>query len=304
MGPAQKVTLVAGATGYLGRFLAERLIDAGTPPRAMARDPAKAEDLAEGGAEVVRGDALKPETLGDALDGVDVAYYLVHSMGRGSGGDFAERDREAARNFAEAAERAGVSQLVYLGGLGEGKSEHLKSRHETAEVLGSTGVPLTYFRAAAVIGAGSESFRTVYYLVKRLPALVTPSWTKTPTQPIAAEDVVEYLARAPEVGAARGREVEIGGPDVTTYGGMMDSMAEAMQTFRRPKLPVPLLTPWLSSQWIGLITPVDTGVAKPLVEGLSTETVVEDPTGMALFDVEPTPVDEALRKAVAELEGS
>lgn len=223
-------------------------------------------------------------------------------MGRGGSGDFSARDREAAHNFGAAAREAGVGRLVYLGGLGEPGSKHLKSRHETAEVLGGFGVPLTYFRAAAVIGAGSESFRTVAYLVKRLPLMLTPSWTRTRTQPVAIADVVAYLAAAPGVAGASGREIELGGPDVTTYGGMMDAAAEALGVRRRPRLAVPLLSPRLSSLWIGLITPVDTGVARPIVEGLETETVVRDPSGMALFDVEPTPLDRAMRDAVSELE--
>jgi uncharacterized protein YbjT (DUF2867 family) len=270
--------------------------------RILARDRSRARDLEEAGAEVVEADVLRPQTLPAALEGVDVAYYLVHSMGRGGSGDFSARDREAARNFGAAAREAGVGRLVYLGGLGELGSKHLKSRHETAEVLSGFGIPLTYFRAAAVIGAGSESFRTVAYLVKRLPLMLTPSWTRTRTQPVAIADVVAYLAAAPEVEESSGREIELGGPDVTTYGGMMDTAAEALGVRRRPRLAVPLLSPRLSSLWIGLITPVDTGVARPLVEGLETETIVGDPSGMAIFDVEPTPLDRAMRDAVAEMD--
>ena len=192
-------------------------------------------------------------------------------------------------------------QIVYLGGLGEGKSEHLRSRHETAECLGSTGIPVTYFRAAIVIGSGSESLRTIAYLVRRLPAMVTPSWTSTRTQPIAAADVVAYLAAAPGVAGSAGREIEIGGAEVTTYGGLLDLCAEAQGLRPRPRIAVPVLSPTLSSHWIGLVTPVDAGVAKPLVEGLTTETVVGDPSGMELFDVEPTPIDVAMREAVDEL---
>ena len=270
--------------------------------RALARDRSRASELEEAGAEVVEADVLRPETLGPALEGVGLAYYLVHSMGRGGSGDFSERDRQAAKNFGEAARDAGVERLVYLGGLGDPGSKHLRSRHETAEVLGSFGIPLTYFRAAAVIGAGSESFRTVAYLVKRLPLMLTPSWTRTRTQPVAIADVVAYLAAAPEVEESSGREIELGGPVATTYGGMMDAAAEALHVRRRPRIGVPLLTPRLSSLWIGLVTPVDTGVARPLVEGLETETVVRDPSGMALFDVEPTPLARAMDDAVAELE--
>ena len=296
--------LVAGATGYVGRHLAIHLAEAGREVRCLVRRPEAAADLAEAGCEVVAGDVLKPETLGPALQGVETAYYLVHSMGRGSKGDFEERDRVGARNFARAAADAGVSQIVYLGGLGEGESKHLQSRHETAVELASTGIPVTYFRAAVVLGGGSESFQTIYYLVKRLPAMVTPKWTTTRTQPIAIKDVVAYLSAAAEKGPWTGKEIEIGGPDRTTYGGMMLEMASAMDRRAPLMIRVPVLSPGLSSLWIGLVTPVDTGVARPLVQGLTTETVVRDPSGMEMFEVEATPIGEAMQAAVAELEAS
>ena len=292
--------LIAGATGYIGRLLALELANGGEAPRAMVRNPGRARDLSEAGCEVVPGDVLRRETLAEPMRGISRAYYLVHSMGRGGAGDFAQRDREGAENFAAAAADAGVDRIVYLGGLSDGGSKHLESRHATAGYLGSTGVPVTYLRAAAVIGSGSESFRTVFFLVKRLPVMVTPRWTTTRTQPIAIADVIAYLAQAADNEAAGGRSIEIGGPDVTTYGGMMDAMAVAME--RRPprKLPVPLLTPYLSSKWIGLVPPVDAEVAKPLLEGAATETVVKDPSGMELFEVIPTPIDAAMRAALAE----
>lgn len=291
---------VAGSTGYIGGLLCMRLREEGQEVRALARHPERARGLKEAGCEVVRADVLEPETLGPALAGADVAYYLVHSMGRGSGGDFAERDQRGAENFAAAAASAGVKRIVYLGGLGEG-SKHLDSRHQTAEALRRAEVPVAYFRAAAVLGAGSESFRTAFYLVRRLPAMVTPRWVDTRTQPIAVDDAVGYLAAAADLDLRCEREIELGGPDVTTYGGMIDELARAQG--RRPPLrvTVPLLTPFLSSLWIGLVTPVDPGVAKPLIEGLATETVVTDPTGMAIFPgVQPTPLREALASAVAE----
>ncbi len=244
---------------------------------------------------------LDPDSLRGAGDGVDVAYYLVHGMGRGSGGDFAERERDAARNFARMARAAGVERVVYLGGLGDQPgSQHLRSRHETALLLRREGPPVTYFRASMVVGARSEGYRTLRYLVERLPAMIAPAWLKTPTQPIGVDDAVAYLAAAPSVPESKGREVQIGGPDVLAYGEMLDRMALALGRRPRPKIPVPLLTPWLSSLWIGLVTPVDAGVARPLVEGLSTETVVTDPSGAALFDVDPIGFDETLRRALTE----
>lgn len=293
-------TLVAGATGYIGRRLSLALAEKGSSPRAMARKPGRAQELAAAGCEIVPGDVLRRETLDEPLRGIDCAYYLVHSMGRGGLGDFAERDREGAENFAAVAADAGVKQIVYLGGLSDGGSKHLESRHATAEELGATGVPVTYFRAAAVIGAGSESFRTLFYLTKRLPVMVTPKWVNNRTQPIAIDDLIEILCQAPKARGAKGRQIDIGGPDVTTYAGMMDSMARALGRRRRLKVPVPVLTPSLSSHWIGFVTPVDTGVARPLVQGLSVETIVRDPSGMEAFDVDWTPMDEAMERAIAE----
>jgi uncharacterized protein YbjT (DUF2867 family) len=291
------VIAVAGSTGYIGGLLCRHLCEEGRDVRALARHPDRADDLKQAGCEVVRADVLEPETLDAALEGVDVAYYLVHSMGRGADGDFAERDHEGAENFARAAADAGVKRIVFLGGLGEG-SKHLDSRHETAQTLQAGEVPVTYFRAAAVIGAGSESFRTTFYLVRRLPLMVTPRWVDTRTQPIAVADAIVYLAAAAELDLPVDREIEIGGPDVTTYGGMIDELARALGRHPPRRLTVPLLTPWLSSLWIGLVTPVDVGVARPLIEGLATETTVSDTSGMALFDaVERTPLQPALRQA-------
>ncbi len=291
---------VVGATGYVGGKLTRALLERGEPVRALARTPEKASDLADAGAEVIEADVLEPGPLPEALAGVKVAYYLVHSMGRGSDGDFAERDKIGARNFGAAARTAGVGEIVYLGGLSEGGSEHLASRHETAEILRETGLPVTYVRAAAVVGAGSESFLLVYHLVKNLPAMITPRWVNTKTQPVAIADVVRYLADAPTIDAARGRDIEIGGADVTTYGGMMDAMAKAMGRSPRPRVGVPMLTPYLSSLWVGLITPVDAGVARPLIGGLGVETIVQDPSGMALFDFEPMGIAPALSAALEE----
>jgi uncharacterized protein YbjT (DUF2867 family) len=294
------VIAVAGSTGYIGALLCRRLREEGHRVRALARHPERADELREAGCEVYRADVLEPGTLRGALDGIEVAYYLVHSMGRGSDGDFAERDRQGAENFAAAAAAAGAKRIVYLGGLGEG-SKHLDSRHATAEILRKGEVPVTYLRAAAVLGAGSESFRTAFYLVRRLPVMITPRWVVTRTQPIAVADAVAYLAAAADLNLPVDREIEIGGPSVTSYGGMIDELARALG--RRPplRITVPLLTPALSSLWIGLVTPVDAGVAKPLIEGLATETIVDDPSGMQIFKgVERIPLQEALHIAVED----
>jgi uncharacterized protein YbjT (DUF2867 family) len=267
--------------------------------RCLVRSREKAEALEREGFETHLGDVTDATSLEGAGRDVDIAYYLVHAMA--GGGDFAAREEQGARNFARMAAAEGVERIVYLGGLGDERtSKHLGSRHQTARTLIAHGPPLTYFRAAMVVGEGSESYRTLRYLVKRLPVMIAPSWLKTDTQPIGIDAVVEYLRRAPEVPESRGREVQIGGPDVLTYADMLDRMALAMGMRPRRKLPVPLITPWLSSLWLGLVTPVDTSVARPLVEGLRTATVVTDPSGAELFGISPEPFDEALRRALAE----
>jgi uncharacterized protein YbjT (DUF2867 family) len=296
-----RTALVTGATGFIGGKLADALAARGWRVRCLVRNPDRAGELEERGFEVRVGDVLDAASLEGAGEGAEVAYYLVHSMGRGGSGDFEEREHRTARNFAEMAKRDGVGRTVYLGGLGdEPRSKHLRSRQRTAELLAEHGPPLVYFRAGMVVGAGSESYRTLRYLVQRLPAMIAPAWLKTATQPIAVDDVIEYLATAPDVLPGSGGEIQIGGPDVLSYGDMLDRMAEALGIRPRRRIPVPLLTPWLSSLWIGLVTPVDAGVARPLVEGLSTPTVVTDPSGMSAFDIAPTGINEALRVALAD----
>ena len=292
-------TLVTGATGFIGGRLASALAERGADVRCLVRDRRRADDLAREGHELHEGDVLDAESLRGAGEGVSTAYYLVHSMGRGGDtGGFAERERRAAANFARMASEEGVDRIVYLGGLGDERSEHLRSRAATAETLAEHGPPLTYLRAAMVIGAGSESYRTVRYLVERLPAMIAPSWLRNRTQPIAIQDVLEYLVQAADRPEAAGHEVQIGGPDVLTYSEVLDLMADVLGKRHRPKVPVPLLTPRLSSLWIGLITPVDAGVARPLIESLASETVVTDPEPAKLFDVDPMPCREALKLAL------
>jgi uncharacterized protein YbjT (DUF2867 family) len=293
---------VTGATGFIGGRLSSTLAHAGWDVRCMVRDrdSAAARRLAQRGFALAQADVLRPETLHGAGQNIDVAYYLIHSMGRGSSGDFAALERSAAASFASMARAEGVKRVVYLGGLGEPRSQHLRSRHETALALAEHGPPLTYLRASMVVGARSESYRTLRYLVQRLPAMIAPAWLSNPTQPIALDDALEYLLRAPSIPASADREIEIGGRDVLSYGEMLDRMAAVLGLRKRPRIPVPLITPWLSSLWIGLVTPVDAGIARPLIEGLSAPTVVTDPSGASLFDIEPLGFDEALRRAVAE----
>src|SRR3954452_14283 len=295
--------LVTGATGFIGGRLASALGDAGWEVRGMVRDRAssRARQLAGTGVSLHEGNVLRPESLRGAGRGVEVAYYLIHSMGRGGARDFVANERAAAVSFAEMAPAEGIDRVVYLGGLGDRpQSKHLRSRHETALALAEHGPPLTYFRAGMVVGEQSESYRTLRYLVQRLPAMIAPAWLKNATQPIAIDDTLRYLAQAPSIVASSGREVQIGAPDVLSYGEMLDRMAAVLELRRRPRVPVPLITPWLSSLWIGLVTPVDAGVARPLIEGLAVPTVVTDRSGMEPFAIAPVSFDEALRRAVAE----
>jgi uncharacterized protein YbjT (DUF2867 family) len=267
--------------------------------RCLVRDRVKGRHLEAAGMELHEGDITDAESLAGAGAEVEVAYYLVHAMG--GGGGYAERERVGATNFGRMAKREGIERVVYLGGLGgDNASEHLQSRHQTARVLMTEGPPLTYFRAAMVVGAGSESYKTLRYLVGRLPVMITPGWLRTETQPIGIDATVEYLRRAPDVPESEGREVQIGGPDILSYADMLDHMATAMGKEPRRQIPVPLITPWLSSLWLGLVTPVDTNVARPLIEGLTSATVVTDPSGAEPFGIAPESFDEALRRAFIE----
>lgn len=269
--------LVTGATGYIGGRLVPALLAAGYEVRCLARDPDKlSHDPWRESVEVVAGDVLRPDTLGPALEGCDFAFYLVHSMGGGP--EFWERDRQAAADFSDAAGAAGVKRIVYLGGLGRGDdlSRHLASRQEVGRILASGATPVTEIRAAVIIGSGSVSFEMIRYLTEVLPVMVTPKWVRTVCQPIAIRNVLEILTKALDTHDDKDHMWEIGGPDRVTYQQMMQIYAEVAGLRKRLIIPVPLLSPQLSKHWIGLVTPLPTGVAKPLVDSLRNEVVVED----------------------------
>ncbi|MFE5081389.1 SDR family oxidoreductase [Streptomyces mirabilis] len=273
--------LVTGATGYIGGRLVPELLEAGHRVRCLARSPAKLRDYPwSGDAEVVRGDVTDAGSVAEALRGIDVAYYLVHALGTGR--DFEETDRKAARIFGEQARAAGVSRIVYLGGLTpeavpeERLSPHLRSRAEVGRILLESGVPTTVLRAAVIIGSGSASFEMLRYLTERLPVMVTPRWVRTRIQPIGVRDVLRTLVGSTRMPAEVNRAFDIGGPEVLTYLEMMQRYAAVAGLPRRLILPVPVLTPGLSSHWVGLVTPVPASIARPLTESLRHEVVCHE----------------------------
>ncbi|MFF8404474.1 SDR family oxidoreductase [Streptomyces sp. NPDC015684] len=294
-----RLCLVTGATGYIGGRLVPDLLAAGHRVRCLARSPGKLRDQPWAGeVEVVRGDVTDSASVAEAMRDVDVAYYLVHALGTGR--DFEATDRRAARIFGERARAAGVGRIVYLGGLTpngvpEGElSPHLRSRTEVGRILLDSGVPTTVLRAAVIIGSGSASFEMLRYLTERLPVMITPSWVRTRIQPIGVRDVLRILVGSADMPADVNRTFDIGGPDVLTYRDMMIRYARVANLPRRLIFPVPVLTPRLSSLWVGLVTPVPTGIARPLTESLRHEVVchehdiaryVPDPPGHPLgFD--------------------
>jgi uncharacterized protein YbjT (DUF2867 family) len=290
--------LISGATGFIGRLLTRRLLDEGCTVRCMVRRGAAGIPAA---AETVLGDMLQPFTLGPVLEGIDTAYYLVHSMSAGRAG-FERRDREAAENFVVAAEKAGVRRVIYLGGLGEtgdDLSEHLKSRLEVADILKKGRFATTFLRAAIIIGAGGASFEMVRSLVNRLPVMITPRWVTTRCQPIAVDDVIAYLAGCLTDERTAGRTFDIGGPEVLTYKEMMERFGR-IEGRNLLILSVPILTPKLSSYWVGLITPVPPSVSMPLIEGLKNEVVCRENAIRDIIPLSLTPYDEAIRKALAK----
>lgn len=291
--------LVTGGTGYIGGRLIAAFEERGIGVRALARRPEALRPLVSASTGVVPGDVLDELSLTRALAGIDTAYYLVHSMGAGR--DFAEIDRRAARLFGRTARKAGVRRIVYLGGLGESAddlSPHLRSRQETGELLRESGVPVVEFRASIVIGSGSLSYEMVRALTDRLPVMVCPRWVAIEAQPIAVDDVIAYLVEALDLPVPASRVFEIGGPDVVSYGAIMKEYAR-QRGLRRLLIPVPLLTPHLSSLWLGLVTPLYARVGRKLVGSIRNATVVRSPEALSVFSVRPRGLREAIARALA-----
>lgn len=298
-----KPIFVTGASGYIGGRLVPRLLDAGYRVRCLARSPKKLQARAWASnrrVEIVTGDVLDSNALAESMDGCGAAYYLVHSM-LASGDQYAEQDRRLAESFAAASATAGIERIVYLGGLGEtgqGLSEHLASRREVERALASTDVPVTVFRAAMIIGSGSASFEILRYLVERLPVMITPRWVSTENQPIAVRNVLHYLITALEVPETIGQTLDIGGSDVLSYREVMRIMTQELGLPRRLVIPVPVLTPRLSSLWIHLVTPLSARIARPLAEGLRNRVVCRDDLALRLMPQRLLSVREAIHAAL------
>jgi uncharacterized protein YbjT (DUF2867 family) len=290
--------LLTGATGYVGGRLLARLQHDGHHVRCLARRPEVLARLAGPHTEVVAGDVLDRPSLDAALQGIDLAYYLVHSMG--ASGSFEETDRVAASNFGQAAKQAGVAGIVYLGGLGDDEhlSPHLRSRQEVGRLLRGAGVPVLEFRASIVIGSGSLSFEMIRALVERLPFMITPRWVDVRAQPIAIDDLLEYLVAALRLPVSEYRVYEVGGADQVSYADTMRAYAR-QRGLRVRMLRVPVLTPYLSSLWLGLVTPLYARIGRKLIESIVHPTVVRDDAALARFAVRPMGIDEAVRRALA-----
>lgn len=291
--------LVAGGTGFVGRRLVRALVDGGHDVRVMTRSP----DRYGGPGTAVHGDVTDPDSLARAIDGCRTAYYLVHSL---ESADFERLDAEAARAFGRAAGDAGLDQVIYLGGLGDDSDElsaHLRSRREVETLLGEGGVPVTVLRAGIVVGHGGISWEITRQLVEHLPAMITPRWVRTRTQPIAVDDVVRYLVGVLGNPRAVGRVFEVGGPDVLEYREMLQRVA-VIEGRRLPIVPVPLLSPGLSSRWLAFVTDVDTRAGRNLVDSMVNEVVVHDPSIRDVVPFELTGYDDAVRHALEERRGA
>jgi uncharacterized protein YbjT (DUF2867 family) len=299
----QKRILVTGATGYVGSRLIPRLLQDGYEVRIFVRDPQRVQGrvwIDE--VEVYPGDVLEPDTLSSALADIDYAYYLIHSMS--SADDFHTSDLQAAENFGQVSKASGVERIIYLGGLGDPNanlSPHLRSRHKTGQKLRDAGVPVTEFRAAIIVGSGSASFEMIRYLTERLPIMICPRWVFTRGQPIAIEDILEYLIQSLTTPESAGKTIEIGGSDILTYGEMMTGYAD-VRGLRRFLIPVPVLTPKLSSHWVNWVTPIPAEIAQPLIEGLRNEVIVRDELAETLFpELKVIDYKTAVERALEEL---
>jgi uncharacterized protein YbjT (DUF2867 family) len=299
-----KIVLVTGATGYIGGRLVPRLLDDGYTVRVLVRDASRLQGrdwLNQ--VQIFEGDVLDRQSFLPALQGVHTAYYLIHSMMGGE--DFHQRDIQAAENFASQARKAGLRRIVYLGGLGDSQAElsqHLRSRQETADTLRKSGVPVTEFRAGIVVGAGSISFEMIRYLAERVPVMISPRWVYTRIQPISIQNVLDYLAGVLDLVGDADHIIEIGGPEVMTYGDMLRGYSEE-RGLKRWILPVPFLTPRLSSYWVHWVTPIPASMARPLIEGLRNEVIVQENTAGQVFpNIRLIPYRQAVRQALASLE--
>ena len=294
------IVLVTGASGYVGGRLVARLEEQAVQLRCLARSPDKLRPLVKATTQIVPGDVLDLNSLNDALKGVHTAYYLVHLMSDSA--DFEAKDRQAAQNFADAARNAGVKRIIYLGGLGDDAdpklSPHLRSRHEVGQILCSTGIDTVEFRAGMVVGAGSLSYRLLKSLTDRLPVMICPRWLTTATQPIAIDDVLEYLLAARDLPEGQNRIFEIGGAEVVTYADLIREYAH-QKGLRRLLIFVPILTPYLSGLWLALVTPATYAIGRHLIEGLKNPTVVHDKRALDVFPIRPMGVKDALRRAIA-----
>ncbi len=290
----EREVLLTGATGYVGGQLLDALLARGVRVRCMVRREAELDPRCT----LVHGDVLRPETLGPALHAIDTAYYMVHAMG--GDGDFEARDREAATAFAQAAAEQRVRRIIYLGGLGDDSdslSTHLRSRHEVGRLLAASGVETIELRAGVVIGGGSLSFEMIRALAERLPMMIMPRWVRTETQPIGISDLLDYLCDAADLPPAKSRIIEIGGADTTSYEGLIREYI-AQRGLKRWLLPVPILSPYLSGLWLGLVTPLQARVGRALVSSLRNTTVVRDPAARTLFAVQPRGYAAAIAEAL------
>lgn len=295
------LVLLTGATGYIGSRLLPLVEQRNVRVRCLARTPDKLRPQAAESTEIAEGDVLDRHSLDAALTGVTTAYYLVHLMASSS--DFEKQDREAAENFRAAAKKARVQRIIYLGGLGEEAdpklSAHLRSRHKVGKILRASGVETVEFRASVVIGNGSLSFDLIRSLTNRLPVMICPRWLATPTQPIAVADVLDYLLKALDLPAGESQVFEIGSSDVVTYGQLIREYAR-QRKLRRWLFSVPLLTPYLSSLWLGLVTPATAEVGRHLIEGLRNPTIVRDKKALDVFSIRPVGYRQAIEQALNE----